>query len=94
MRIMSGDTQLVMGLHVHVLSPSLLRVPRKTTWGARWQASREAANGAMRGISLHHIFMKESPRLCRNPEMRKEDSIGSLPNPLPPIPTPLSPRQN
>ena len=47
MWITSVDTQLVIGLHVHVLSPSLLRVPRKTTWGTRWHASRESGNGAM-----------------------------------------------
>lgn len=84
------------GSHVHVVSPSLLGVPRRTTWEACWRARDGGENGAVLaprmgvftrqgqcGVNGHRMMPKDYPKLCQDSRMRNEDPVGSL---LPPAP--------
>lgn len=86
------DTQLVMGLHVDVLSPLSWVCPEgrlgepadklgvRTRMGpclplrmdVFWRQGQCEING-------HQIVIKESPKLCQDPKLRNEDSVGLLP---------------
>ena len=54
--------------HVQVLSPSLLGVPRRTTWGACWHARGEGKNGAMLVPSMG-VFARQGQCGIKAPQM-------------------------
>lgn len=87
MRVCLVDTQLVMGIHVHVLPPLSWVCPEGRLGGPSGKLGLRARMASALPLRMnlssrqcetndHQITTKE---LCQDPKMRSEDSVGPLP---------------